>query len=59
MNSYYLPLRSVKEIKNLWEMESVHYFNYIQWIPRELLEELIPLISINLFKFKYFRFSNK
>lgn len=33
------------ELNELWEMETINYDNYAQWIPKETLFDVIPLLQ--------------
>jgi hypothetical protein len=34
-----------EEMRELWQMEEIRYDNFIQWLPYEVLDDIIPLID--------------
>lgn len=40
--------RSYQQLQAMWEMDSMEYDNIIQWLPREMLEDLLEQLICNM-----------
>ena len=42
---YLINYYEINELCNQWYMETTDYLNYLQWLPNELLDDIIELIA--------------